>query len=206
MWKLDETVFNPHLFTLEKGDLLPLERFAEKSAQNLIDSIARARQVTLARFLIGLSIDHIGEESAILLADTFGTLQKIQSASVEDLQNVNGIGQVMAQSVHDWFRNPMHAKMVSDLLDRVSIKKNSARPAAQNLKFDGQTFVLTGTLTTMTRDEAKDLIRARGGNVSGSVSAKTTYVVAGDNAGSKLSKAESLGVTVISEEDFRAML
>jgi len=194
------------LFTLEKGDLLPLERFAEKSAQNLIDSIAQARSVTLARFLIGLSIDHIGEESAILLADTFGTLGKIQDATVEALQNVNGIGEVMAQSVHDWFRNPVHKKMVDDLLRYVTIKKNATRPSAANLKFADQTFVLTGTLTTMTRDEAKDLIRARGGSVSGSVSAKTTYVVAGDNAGSKLSKAESLGVAVISEEEFQKMI
>ncbi len=193
-------------FTLEKGDLLPLERFAEKSAQNLIDSIFKARNVTLARFLISLSIDHIGEESAILLADQFGALDALRVASIEELQRINGIGDVMAESVHNWFKNVHNAKIVSDLLRFVKIQKVIPTTKSKNQKFLGQTFVLTGTMSSMSRDEAKEKIRALGGSVSGSVSAKTNFVVAGENAGSKLSKAESLGVVVISEEDFQKMI
>ena len=192
------------LFTLEKGDLLGLERFAEKSATNLVDSVNRARRVTLARLLTALSIDNVGEETAILLADTFSDLKKIRKANAADLMAINGVGDVVAESIHNWFADDSNAAMLDSLLAQITIQKPEKDSA--NRIFEGLTFVLTGTLSTMSRDEAKEMIRARGGSTSGSVSSKTDYVLAGENAGSKLAEAQKLGVKIITETEFLKMI
>jgi len=217
------------IFTLKKGDILPLERFAEKSAKNLIDSINYARDITLPRFLIGLSIDHLGEESAYLLADEFGSLEKIRNASLEDLMNIKGVGDIMAESIYNWFRVPKNQKLVDDLLEQVNFvsisdwrhSKTEAQAGSgeqsdsgaqektsfkktKNFEefFKNKTVVLTGSLSQMTRDDAKDLLRQAGANISSSVSPKTDYVIAGEKAGSKLRKAEEFEVAVLDEDDF----
>ncbi len=201
---LDGGLINSYydIFTLKKGDLLALPRFAEKSADNLLSSIESSKKITLARFLFSVSIPQVGEETAIDISSRFGSLQNIQNASVEDLENINGVGGVVAQSVYDWFKDKENKKIVEKLLKYILLTETKAVKAI----FSGKTFVLTGTLNTMSRDEAKDKIRAFGGDISTSVSAKTTYVVAGENAGSKLEKAENLGVTIISEQQFIEMV
>jgi len=188
------------IFTLQKGDLLSLERFAEKSADNLINSIDEARQVTLSRFITGLSIDNIGEETAELLVNEFRTLEKIRNASVEQLQAINGIGDVVAESIYNWFKKSENEKLVDNLLEQVEIK------GIVGLKegyFSGKTVVLTGTLSSMSREEAKEIIRKQGGNISSSVSKNTDFVIAGKDAGSKLGNAKRLKVTVLSEDEFQ---
>jgi DNA ligase (NAD+) len=208
------------LFTLEVGDLLPLERFAKKSAENLINSINDARKVTLPKLITSLSIDNVGEETSILLKDYFGTLEKIREASLEELDGINGIGEVVAKSIFDWFKDSENKKFLDSLMKQVEIvdkrelikQSDSAEsaeskilPAQKNIDeriFGGQTFVLTGSMSSLSRDEAKDIVRLLGGGVSSSVSKSTDFVVAGEKAGSKLTKAESLGIVVLSEEDF----
>ncbi len=184
------------IFTLKKGDLLSLPRFAEKSVDNLIKSIDEARKISLARFITSLSIDQVGEETAILLENNFKTIEKVKHATVLDLQNINGIGDVVAQSIVDWFHDENNKKLLSELLKEVEIVEKKEN-VAQNEFFAGKTFVLTGTFSGMSRDEAKEIIRQMGGEISSSVSKNTDYVVAGENAGSKLSEAEKLGVTVL---------
>lgn len=190
------------LFTLTEGDLLELEGFAEISAKKLIKAIGARKRIVLSRLIFGLSIDHVGEENARLLSQHFKTLKKLRSASVEDLAAVKGIGTVVAESVHDWFRDRMKSKMLDALLEHVT---PVADETPQSGRLVGKTFVLTGTLS-MPREEAEAKIRALGGAASGSVSKKTSYVVAGNNAGSKLEKARELGVEVLNEEEFARML
>jgi DNA ligase (NAD+) len=195
-------ISNPaDIFTLEKGDLLTLPRFAEKSADNLITAINLARKISLARFVTALSIDQVGEETAILLANHFKEIKKIKAAKIEELQNINGIGEVVAQSIFNWFREENNLDLLNALLKEVSIE-NLQSETIKNDFFKDKTFVLTGTLEKMSRDEAKEIIRQNGGFVSGSVSSKTDYVVAGTNAGSKLIQAENLGVKILTEQDF----
>jgi DNA ligase (NAD+) len=197
------------IFTLKKGDVLALPRFAEKSVDNLLTSIEQSRKVGLARFIIGLSIMNVGEETAIDMAEHFGTLENLRNASTEKLEAIEGVGPVVAQSVHAYFRDKNNKKIVDDLLKQVTIQKvikTSASASMVNSEISGKTFVLTGTLQTMTRDEAKEKIRSLGGDVSSSVSKDTDYVVAGENAGSKLDKAESLGVPVLDEKIFKKLL
>jgi DNA ligase (NAD+) len=187
------------IFTLKRGDLLALPRFAEKSVDNLLASVETARQITLPRFLVGLSISQVGEETTIDLAKHFGTIDKLRNASFDVLQVLDGVGPVVARALVDWFSNKENKKVLDSLLKEVEIVKAMKVASA---KLSGQTFVITGTLSTLGRDEAKDRIRALGGDVSESVSAKTTYLVAGESAGSKLDKAKKLGVKVLSEEEF----
>lgn len=189
------------LFTLEVGDVVELEGFAEISAQKLIDSIEKASRVPLARLIVGLSIPQVGEETAILLAETFRTLEKLEEASESDLSAVNGIGPIVAKAIRDWFEESEHQKLLKRLkavLTVVSPKK----VAAAKLPLKGKSFVLTGSMESMSRDEAKEKIRALGGDVASSVSKNTDYVVAGESAGSKLAKARDLGIKIISEEEF----
>lgn len=192
------------IFTLEKGDLLVLPRFAEKSVDNMLAAIEKARIVPLAKFLVGLSIPQVGEETAEDLAHNFGTLEKLQSATEEQLSAIEGVGPIVAASVFNWFKDLHNKKIVKDLLEQVKIITQKSEQ--KNNKFSGKTFVLTGTLETMSRDEAKAKIKSLGGDVSGSVSKKTSYVVAGENPGSKYDDAQKLGVTVLSETDFVKML
>lgn len=186
------------IFTLEKGDLLPLERFAEKSVDNLLEAIEKSRKVPLSRLIMSLSIDGVGEETAILLADHFGSIGKLREAETEELDSINGIGDVVAESIYSWFRDEGNVEFLESLLDEVKVE--SAKKTSGGLS--GKTFVFTGTLPSLSRDEAKEMVRKAGGSVSSSVSSSTDYVVAGEKAGSKLDKAEELGVRVISEEQF----
>lgn len=187
-------------YNLTKDDLLPLERFADKSAENLIEAIKARKQVDLPKFIYALGIRHVGEESAINLAKTFGSLEKIKEASLEEINKIHDFGQVMAESVFNWF----HDKHNLELLKKLEKNGLTIKPmlGLVKQKLAGKTFVLTGGLEKLTRDEAKAKIRELGGDVSSSVSKNTDYVVAGAEAGSKLEKAEKLGVKVIDEKEF----
>ncbi len=193
------------IFTLKRGDLLELPRFAEKSVDNLLRSIEKARRTTLQRFLVALSIPQVGEETAEDLANHFGTIEKIRSASFEELERIDGIGPVVGQAVVDWFADNDNRKLVDRLLKEVTLEKVIVADTSR-LPLYGKTFVLTGTLASLSRDEAKERIKALGGDVSESVSNKTDYVVAGENAGSKLEKAQKLGVQVLDEKQFLELL
>ncbi len=193
------------LFTLTLGDVLSLPRFAEKSAENLITSIDKARTITLGKFLTALSIDHVGEETAHDLADAFGDVKKIRTGTFDDFNAIYGVGEVVARSLADWFADTHHSALLERLLTHVRIQ-NPEKTAQKKGKLVGKTFVLTGTMPTLGRDEAKARIRAEGGEISESVSAKTTFLVAGENAGSKLAKAKSLGVKIVDEKELVRVL
>jgi DNA ligase (NAD+) len=193
------------LFSLTEGDLLTLEGFAETSAKKLISAIQNARKVELARLLVGLSIPQVGEETAILLAERFRTLDAIGKASSEELEEVEGVGPSVAQAVHAWFREPEHKKLLARLKKILTVQP-PPKVAVAKKRLTGKVFVLTGTMEAMSRDAAKKRIRELGGDVSGSVSKKTNYVVAGENPGSKLERARELGVPVLSEEEFTGMV
>lgn len=193
------------IFTLTKGDVCALPRFGERSATNLITAIEAAKRTTLARLLIGLSIDGVGEETAELLATTFGTIDRLQHASRDAITAINGIGPIVAHSVYEWFRDERYTTQLRALLAHLTlVEPRKATGVVQT--FVGQTFVLTGTLSRMTRDEAKEAIRIRGGTISSSVSKATTFVVAGDSPGSKYDKALALGVDVLTEDEFSKLL
>lgn len=191
------------IFTLEKGDIATLPGFGEKSADNLIASIDKARDVTLQKFITSLSIPQVGEETADVLAGRFGTLDTLLSVNFSDLEKIPGIGPIIAQSVLSWFANNENKKLITHLLAQVRIKPQKALNSG---KLSGKTFVLTGTLTKFSRDEAKDHIKSLGGHVSGSVSSKTDYVVVGSDPGDKYEKAVSLGVRTLTESDFMKLL
>lgn len=197
----------PDLYRLGFSHLATLDRMGEKSAQNLVAGIEKSRQTTLPRFLFSLGIRHVGETTAKDLAKHFGSIERLMAASVEQLLEVNDVGPVVARSVHDFFAQPHHREIVEQLRaggvhwpDLVGTGSDVPRPLL------GKTLVLTGTLPTLTRDEAKELIEAAGGKVTGSVSKKTHYVVAGEEAGSKLDKARELGVVVVDEGGLRELL
>jgi DNA ligase (NAD+) len=192
-------------FTLKVGDLLQLERFAEISANKLIASINSSREVELERLLVGLSIDNVGEETAVLLAKHFDNLEKIISADIEELKFIDGIGEVVAESIYKWFRDKNNSEILIHLLKEIKIKEPEV-VKSENKNISGKTFVLTGAMNSMSRDEAKNLIRKFGGSVSSSVSKSTDYVVAGEDAGSKYDKAVELEVKILNEEEFSKML
>ncbi|TSC84924.1 MAG: DNA ligase (NAD+) [Parcubacteria group bacterium Gr01-1014_13] len=192
------------IFTLTKGDLEPLERFAEKSAENLVDAIVEAKHITLARFINALGISHVGEETALKLAEEFKTLDNVMRTDVLELESIGDIGPQVSTSIYQYFRDEKNKKLIHDLLKNgVSIAKAEAKKKG---KLTGQSFVLTGTLSSMTRDEAKEKIRSLGGEISESVSKNTSAVIAGENPGSKLDKAKKLGVKVFNEKEFVDLL
>ena len=196
-------------FTLTEGDLLTLEGFAEVSAKKLLESINRvSKRVPLARLITGLSIPQVGEETAILLARRFETIDDIAKAKEVDLQAISGIGDVVAREIVSWLTLVENKELIQRLKKLISIENVEliSRLNLDNLPLAGKTFVLTGTMESMSRDEAKEKIRALGGDVSSSVSKKTSYVVAGAEAGSKLDKAQELGVDVLSEQEFLKLL
>ncbi|MFA6427475.1 MAG: NAD-dependent DNA ligase LigA [Candidatus Magasanikbacteria bacterium] len=193
------------IFTLTKGDLEPLERFAEKSADNLIDAIEKAKHVTLPRFIFSLGIRHVGEETAIRLAEKFGVMHKLMEASIEELVAIDDVGSRVAQSIVEFFQDREHINLVNELLEN-GIKIKHERIKIEDSRLKDKTFVLTGTLQTISREDAEAKIRALGGHPSGSVSKKTDYVVVGENPGSKYEKAKELGIEILSEEDFLAKL
>lgn len=187
-------------FDLTHDELLALPGFKEKSADKLMEAIERGRRVSLDRLLVGLSVLHVGEETAFLLAKTFRTIDALRKASEAELARVEGIGDVVARSVTAWFRDTENRALLDRLLPHLSIQEVEA-PAA-NAPLAGQTVVVTGTLPTLSRDDAEARIRQAGGTPGSSVSKKTAFVVAGESAGSKLAKAEALGVEVVDEAEF----
>ncbi|HRH22684.1 MAG TPA: NAD-dependent DNA ligase LigA [Candidatus Paceibacterota bacterium] len=192
------------IFSLKKGDLEMLPRLGEKSADNIITAIDQARKTTLSRLLTGLSIQHVGEETAIAVAEHFKTLDAVMKASLDEFQHIDGVGDVVAQSLYEWFRNKDNVSEVERLKKELDIQVPEKKSSNEHIS--GKTFVLTGTLESMSRDEAEDLIRKFGGKMSGSVSKKTDYVVYGAEAGSKLSKAQELGVKTLNETEFSKFL
>jgi DNA ligase (NAD+) len=193
------------LYQLKLDDLLALERMAEKSGQNLLDQIEASKGRELRRLLFGLSIRFVGERAAMLLARHFRSLRALGEASVEEIDAIYEIGEVVARSVHDWFRTPANRALV-ERLERAGVRTEGEAAGPGSLAFQGMQFVLTGGLETMTRDEAKAAIEARGGRVTTSVSKKTAVVVIGKDPGSKYEKARELGVKWVDEEGFRALL
>jgi DNA ligase (NAD+) len=192
------------IFTLTHGDLKDLPGFKEKSVDNLIDAINQARNIPLHKLLVGLSIDNLGEENARLLAETFGSVDAVRHAKQSDMEAIYGIGETVARSVADWFAHTTNQETLDRLLQQVEVEEVSSASSAHTLA--GNTFVLTGTLTSMTRDEAKEAIRKLGGSVTSSVSKKTNYVVVGDEPGSKAEQAEQLGVPILHEAEFKDLL
>jgi len=201
------------LFELKEGDLEPLERFAEKSAKNLVKSIDSSRKISLPRFIISLGIMHVGEETAYDLANRFGSLEKIRKIDFEDLEKVSDIGPVIARSIYEWFRDGYNKDFLRRLLKHVSIKKSvrqapsgKAGKQGKHKKLEGKMFVLTGSLSSMSRDSAKTKIREQGGDISGSVSKETDYVIVGEEPGSKLSRAQKLNIKILNEKEFNQKL
>ena len=194
------------LYSLKLEDISNLERKAEKSASKLIEQIEASKTHGLQRLLYGIDIRHVGERYAKILAKNYRSIDRLAEASVQELDDIPEIGLTVAESVYEWFRDPVNITLV-DRLKGAGVKTEiDADATAFDERFAGKTFVLTGKLENYTRDEAAKLIEDRGGRVSSSVSKKTDYVVAGEDAGSKLAKAESLGVTVLDEARFKAML
>jgi len=192
------------LFTLKEGDLLPLERFAEKSAKNLVNAIQSRKEISLARFIFALGIDNVGEKTAEDLAKYFNSLEKLKNATLPQLQKVPNIGLITAQSIYRFFREKRNLDLIEKLL-RVGVKIiEEKKPTKQSLK--GMVFVFTGGLDSMTREEAKRKVRELGGEVTESVSKRVNYVVVGKDPGSKLQKAQKLGVKTITEKEFLELL
>jgi DNA ligase (NAD+) len=192
------------LYMLTKDDLLKLERMGEKSAENVLAEIAASKKLPLERVIYGLGIRFVGERTAQFLAEHFGSLDAIMNASVEELEEVNEVGPRIAESIVEFFGDEHNRKLVSDL--RKAGLTFAGQKKEKGTKLAGKTFVLTGTLARHTRDEAKKMIEDAGGRVSGSVSKKTDYVVAGTDAGSKLDKARELGVSVIGEGELEKLM
>lgn len=191
------------IFTLKKGDLLNLPRFAEKSVDNLLNSIESSKKTTLARLLVGISIPQVGEETAYDLSKKFGTIENLMSSSFETLESLSGVGPIIAESITEFFKNKDNLKMLKNLLKELKIEKEKI---VKGGKLTGKKFVLTGTLPKLSRDEAKEMIRSAGGLVSESVSKDTDFVLAGENPGSKYDKAKSLGVKILDENEFLAII
>lgn len=192
------------LYRLTEDDLVALERVGKKTAQSLLTQIERSKQAPLYRVILGLGIRHVGERTAQDLANTFGSMDSIMAASEEDLVKAEGIGPVVANTIHEFFAIDKNRQLVEEL--RKAGLQFTAEKKVVGTALAGQTFVLTGTLPTLTRDEAKARIEAAGGKVSGGVSKKTSYVVAGEEAGSKLDKARELNVPVLDEAGLVALL
>lgn len=191
------------LYTLNANDLLMIDNFKDKSVSNLLTSIEKSKSNSLDRLIFGLGIRNIGSASAKLLCDRFGDLESIINATAEEIAEIDGFGEIMAQSVAKAFKEP-HRLEIIERLKSYGVNVFYEKKQKDN-RFEGKTFVLTGTLPTLKRAEAKEIIESFGGKASGSVSKKTDYVLAGEEAGSKLTKAASLGITIISEDEFLEM-
>jgi len=193
------------LFMLKKEDLLNLERFAEKSADNTINAIQKKRNVPFDKFIYALGIDHVGEETAFLLAKKFKKIDNLENASLEELRSVPDVGPIVAESIYAWFQKKYNQNLINKF-GKAGVKILEEKTSAKSEKLAGKTFVLTGALETLGRDEARDRIRDLGGDVSSSVSKNTDYVVMGTEPGSKYDRAKKLGVKTIDEKEFLKML
>jgi DNA ligase (NAD+) len=194
------------LYFLRKEELAQLERMAEKSAQNLVEAIQASRSRPVSRLIFALGIPYIGTRAADILAEEYGSIEKLGKAAVEKMQEINEIGPTTAQSIARFFERPENREVIDKLRNAgVNMEESRQVPASKDDRFDGKTFVLTGTIS-MPRHQAEELIKGRGGKVSSSVSKNTDYVIVGENPGSKHNKAVKLGITVLSDEDFKKML
>ena len=194
------------IFTLTKSDIAPLERFGEKSAENIVKEIENKKRISLRKFIFALGILHVGEETARDLASHFKSLTKLSEAKIEEINEIENIGPAVSKSVYDFFQDKNNLNFMDKLFaNGVVIEKEKSIPAGER-KFSNLIFVLTGTLLGMSREIAKERILKLGGKVSGSVSKNTSYVVAGEEAGSKLTTAQKLGVKIINEKQFLEML
>ena len=191
------------IYYLSKDEISRLERMGEKSAQNFVDSVEASKEAGLARLIFALGIRHVGEVASSALASKFGSIDALFTATEEEIKETEDFGDVMAKSVVEFFKKD-ETKYIVEHLKNAGVKTTEEIKELSN-EFEGLTFVLTGTLENMTRDEAGEMIKARGGKVSSSVSSKTDYVLAGEAAGSKLTKAQALGVKIIDKEAFLEM-
>ena len=194
------------LYSLTKEQVLTLERLAEKSAQNLLDSIQASKGRPLSRLIFGLGIRHVGETVARLLAECFGSIERLAGAGLDELNAVPGVGPQIAESIYRFFRQDETAAVLEKLRNAGVLPRGEAVPEVRSKAFSGKSFVFTGTLETMQRGEAEAKVRELGGAAGGSVSKSTTYLVAGEKAGSKLDRARQLGVSILTEAQFREML
>ncbi len=197
------------LYRLTLEQLVSLERMGKKSAQNLLDGLAASKERGLARLLAGLAIPHVGDSVSDLLANAFGSIDALADAPVDRLVQIQGVGPIMAQAIHDYFRDSYNRSIIDELRSlgvKLTQDERPAPSATGGADFTGKTFVVTGTLAKYGRDEIESLIRSLGGKATGSVSKNTSYLVAGEKAGSKLDKAKQLGVAILSENDFDKLI
>lgn len=192
------------IYTITEEQIIPLERMAEQSAKNIVDAINKSKENDLAKLLFALGIRHIGQKAAKLLSERFGTMSEVMNASFDDVMTIDGFGKIMAESVVGYFAMPQIRELI-DRLMAAGLNMKSLKEV-RDMRFAGKTFVLTGTLPTYSRKEAAEIIESFGGKTASSVSKKTDYVLAGEEAGSKLTKATSLGITILSEDDFNEMI
>jgi DNA ligase (NAD+) len=202
--KMVETVAD--LYTLKHDELAALERMGEKSARNLLGNVARSKDTTLARFLYALGIPQVGEATAEALAGHFGTLEALMEADKETLEQVPNIGPAMAEDIAEFFREKHNRKVIAALRKAGVRWPAMKKRSREGLPFAGKSFVLTGTLSSMSRDDARKRLQALGATVSGSVSKKTDYVVVGTEPGSKYDKAMELGVGMLDEKEFLKLI
>jgi DNA ligase (NAD+) len=203
---MDENLISypPDLFELKEGDLIPLERFAEKSAKNLVEALLKSKKITLARFIYALGIRHVGEETAITLSNHFGSINKFKKVSREELEKIPDIGAKVSESIYNWFRLEQNQKLIEDLI-KAGVK--ILPPEKAGKKLAGKMFVITGTLERMSRAEAEKKIRLQGGHPTSSISKQTDFLVVGKEPGSvKLEKAKELGVKTTNEQEFIKLL
>ena len=193
------------IYTLTDEQLLAQEGFKEKRTQNILDAIEASKKPPLSHFIYALGISNVGKKTAKDLARTFRTYDRLKAATIEELVAIRDVGMVVAQDVIDFFRNENYMRVVQELFD-AGVQPQEDKGEEAGGKLEGKTFVLTGTLAQYTRKQAQELIESMGGKTSSSVSKKTDYVLAGEDAGSKLKKARELGVTIISEDDLKEMM
>ena len=193
------------IYLLTETQLMKLERMGEKSAENLVDAIEKSKQNTLDKLINAFGIRHIGLKTAKILAKKYADIDEMQKASYEDYLEINEIGEIMAESLVHFFESEQTKDLIEKLKE-VGVNTIGNKQEVLDNRFEGMTFVLTGTLPTLSRNEAADMIEKMGGKVSGSVSKKTTYVLAGEEAGSKLTKAQELNINIIDEQAFKEMI
>ena len=203
---LDKNLINniSDIYELNFEDIASLKKNGKKFAQNLIDSINKSKENDLYRLITALGIRHVGGKASKVLARKYKTMENLQNANFEQLSQINDIGEVMANSIIEFFMQEQTKDLI-EKLKNAGVNMNCLEEESDDKRFEGKTFVLTGSLELFTRKEAEDIIEKLGGKTSSSVSKKTDYVLAGEDAGSKLTKAQSLGVTIISEDEFEKM-
>ena len=204
---LDKNLINniADIYELNLEDIASLKKNGKKFAQNLIDSINKSKENDLYRLITALGIRHVGGKASKVLARKYKTMENLQNANFEQLSQINDIGEVMANSIIEFFMQEQTKDLI-EKLKNAGVNMNCLEEESDDKRFEGKTFVLTGSLELFTRKEAEDIIEKLGGKTSSSVSKKTDYVLAGEDAGSKLTKAQSLGINIISETDFKEMI